>query len=262
MRMSFGMRDVTRWAQFSGDFNPIHFQKERAALLGQSALIVHGMLALLPVKLALTKEYMNGGRATKEWMKFRAMFRTPVPHNETIVLKRGDPNNGQQFQVCSAGSGSEYFRGSYTSTNKVRVEELGKLESACSVGVEEISRFAKAYPQVALGWIALDAIIFSAFMHRHMAGLESLANRQIAQMHGHFPVSKLTLQVNHTVTFDPSLLKDNAIAGAQLCYDVIFPSFYLDRNQCMGTVFLPVMLDGMLVMVMEVGLIVKVRDSN
>ena len=54
-RMTFGLPEVQEWARFSDDFNPIHFDSQYAKGAGLDGLVVHGMLALLPVKSALTE---------------------------------------------------------------------------------------------------------------------------------------------------------------------------------------------------------------
>ena len=52
----FGHAHIESWARFSGDFNPIHFDLEKARLAGSPAIIVHGMLPLLYVKQAVTRQ--------------------------------------------------------------------------------------------------------------------------------------------------------------------------------------------------------------
>jgi hypothetical protein len=56
MRRNFNHEDLERWAQFSGDRNPVHFDADFAIKNGHSGRIVHGMLAMLPLKNQLALE--------------------------------------------------------------------------------------------------------------------------------------------------------------------------------------------------------------
>ena len=46
--VQYTLADANRWAEFSGDYNPIHFDLEQARLRGEG-LRVHGMRALLEI---------------------------------------------------------------------------------------------------------------------------------------------------------------------------------------------------------------------
>ena len=89
-QIAFGMPEVRRWAEFSSDFNPIHFEAEQARKAGLDDLVVHGMLALLPVKQAVSRAHAASGVAQQggdgRWMKFHALFRNPIPHGSSSQL--------------------------------------------------------------------------------------------------------------------------------------------------------------------------------
>src|SRR6185312_6718807 len=55
MHLCFAPDSIERWASFSCDYNPIHFDLAAAKRAGSEQLIVHGMLAVLPVKEALSQ---------------------------------------------------------------------------------------------------------------------------------------------------------------------------------------------------------------
>jgi acyl dehydratase len=48
--LAFGLSDIARWADFSGDYNAIHFDRASALKAGLEGLVVHGMLVLLTVR--------------------------------------------------------------------------------------------------------------------------------------------------------------------------------------------------------------------
>lgn len=50
MTISYSRQDLERWAAFSGDYNPVHFDDEIARNAGMPGRIVHGMLAMMTMK--------------------------------------------------------------------------------------------------------------------------------------------------------------------------------------------------------------------
>ena len=52
MDLRFDSHDIEAWARLSGDRNPIHFDREAALRMNAADVVVHGMLAMLPIKQA------------------------------------------------------------------------------------------------------------------------------------------------------------------------------------------------------------------
>jgi len=108
LTLGFDMLDVERWAQFSGDRNPIHFDLAHARAAGVDALIVHGMLAMMPMKQALSQAKPPAG-----WTKFRALLRKPVAHGQNVVFDTKPAGAGLAFRLHDASGQVEHFRGTY-----------------------------------------------------------------------------------------------------------------------------------------------------
>lgn len=76
MERIYTQADAQHWAEFSGDFNPIHFD---TSLSGSSQIMansVHGMRALLDVKQALANAWPISCGAN--WFHFNARFLAPL----------------------------------------------------------------------------------------------------------------------------------------------------------------------------------------
>ncbi|MBQ5176568.1 hypothetical protein C6378_14505 [Acinetobacter pittii] len=56
MNLKFIESDLEQWAQLSSDRNPIHFDEVFAKKNGLDGCIVHGMLAMLPMKEIFTEQ--------------------------------------------------------------------------------------------------------------------------------------------------------------------------------------------------------------
>ena len=75
--LRYSLRDAERWAAFSGDYNPIHFDAAGAQRLGLTGLCVHGMRAMLDVKSALSDSWEKHP-LTPEGLMFTSRLREPV----------------------------------------------------------------------------------------------------------------------------------------------------------------------------------------
>lgn len=56
MQRQFNEMSLENWAQFSADRNPVHFDTEFAIANGHPGRIVHGMLAMMPLKNHVANE--------------------------------------------------------------------------------------------------------------------------------------------------------------------------------------------------------------
>jgi hypothetical protein len=68
----FCSESVQTWADYSGDYNPIHFDEKVAdAAIGKGGRVVHGMLAMLPLKAATSAMRWEGDG----WLQWTALLR-------------------------------------------------------------------------------------------------------------------------------------------------------------------------------------------
>ena len=258
LTLGFDMPEVERWAQFSGDRNPIHFDLAHARAAGVDALIVHGMLAMLPMKQALSQTTPPAG-----WTKFRTLLRKPIAHGQSVVFDTKPAGPGLAFRLHDASGQVEHFRGTYGRVDDPSSQLQGGVPRARLLDPAHLDRFRQAYPDVRERWIALDAIVFSEFMRTRLHVVERLAHAHMMHLSGGAPVSRVVVQSSHTVTFDAGFFDHDADAGAwnRLSHALLTPELLASGNQIGGVVALPVMCDGRPVMLVEVGLVARF-DTN
>ena len=75
--LSYSLNDAERWAAFSGDYNPIHFDASEARRLGLNGLCVHGMRAMLDMKSALSPRCEKQS-TLPDGLMFTSRLREPV----------------------------------------------------------------------------------------------------------------------------------------------------------------------------------------
>ncbi len=258
MQYSFGLSEVEKWAKFSGDYNPIHFNLEEAKNAGLNGLILHGMLALMPVKQAVSKDYIQENPGDVGWMKFRALFRNPIAHDGLVSLGTKPWDNGLTFRICAYESKHEHFRGAFTPVEDPTPQvansgvEVNYSTILCS---ENLGCFSEYYPGIKERWIELDAIIFSEFIRSKMKVVEDMT-----QLYGANKGKRSLFQISHSVIFDKSYFSNaqpDESDWRQISYGITVPEMIISDDQLIGTVSLPVMTGGRLVMLLEIGLIAK-----
>ncbi|WP_155108726.1 MaoC family dehydratase [Intestinirhabdus alba] len=97
MPLRYTRHDARRWAAFSGDYNPVHFDKAWVKAQGGSALSVHGMRALLDVK-----HFISPQSAGTPYLKFTARLRRPLWRDADYILWRAGKKNAAATVTAAA----------------------------------------------------------------------------------------------------------------------------------------------------------------
>ncbi len=101
-----------RWANFSGDYNPIHFELAAAAELNQSVLIAHGMRVIADVKNHLLFQEEISNHQYGELIRFSAKFEKPVLCGAKYSLIKSTDNTKTTFKLLDSSTGISHIRGS------------------------------------------------------------------------------------------------------------------------------------------------------
>lgn len=272
MNLSFDLLAVRRWAEFSGDFNPIHFDLAHAQKAGLDKLIVHGMLAVMPIKQMLSRHGRLAMNASTEWMKFKAAFRYPLAHDANHEVSTKVGLNKINFQLVSGDAHRiEHFRGSYGPVAKMPAEvpvtpqAMTAQMHGFTLDQAQVARFAQTYADISEYWVALDAVVFSQFMRIGLPIVEHIVidatatkrSRQLSESNTDFNTDKVVVQTSHCVTVDAAL---DACDGV-LHWALMPPVLLVHAAQVSGSVSLPVYRDDRLVMLVEIGLLAKVSPA-
>jgi hypothetical protein len=249
VKLRFDSDAARRWAGFSGDFNPIHFDIDRARLAGADHLIVHGMLALLHIKQATSDGINFSSRKGEQWHQFKALFRSTLPQNEAVDLSLTPKPDAVFFRLKN--DEREYFKGNHALVR--RPEAAGQIhEPAVKFDPQQVgakyTEFRAAFPFASASWIFLDALVFSNFLQDAFAALGDQADR------------KIVVQISHRVAFDPRLAEEifrSAPVFSELGYSVKHTEVLSQEGGQFGAAELNVVLDRQPIMQVEIGLLSK-----
>jgi hypothetical protein len=228
--LRYGANEIRAWAEFSGDFNPVHFDLAAAARLGLPAVPVHGMRVMLDVASALYRDACAQAAALSEPWLFKATLRAPVLCGAAYQLhiKRSERRHG--FSVIEDSGGKTCINGylrQATASEAAPGEPGGDAMASVlrkSDLLRDITRFIVLSDHAQPAWLLLDALLF-----RHLLQLEGEPFGGIARALGiddvnsaHGLMGRVTVLQTHHATlitplaqqFTPEMLVDQAGAGA------------------------------------------------
>lgn len=213
MILNFNKKSLEEWANFSGDFNPIHFDENKARQIGLNNLAVHGMLAMLPLKQYTADSFIKGQSDGFVW---RSSLRYPLDIDKDYQLLLKNSENKISFTLHDMELAKKYFIGSmHKSTFNEEIRQFNFSDTQIfSIDPELIKEkqheFKATFANVSLLWIFFDALLFSLFISKHATELcvqkfkEFMGNQE--QFIGD---NVLFLHTNHQVYVSPQISQLN-----------------------------------------------------
>lgn len=252
MTYIFDTDKIEKWANFSGDYNPIHFDPVAASRVSESGLIAHGMLVLMFAKQKLSDAHLLRTAAGRPLACVKSWFRDPVPQGIPVSIQVADRDSKSRFSVTGDGTKDRYFQGSVSDVDvfeSLDWEEVHHLPATDLA--EKWEYFAGSFPHISAPWIFFDALLFEMFI-RHQSG-EMLAKRL-----GGKDQARYVVQTSQRVLFDPVALDSLSYRDAiALTYHFRKEPDLVDGDRLLSTVQLAAFLDRRQVMQSEAGLLLQ-----
>lgn len=156
--------DVERWADYSGDRNPVHFDPKAALAFGVPFPFAHGMLSIIPVKTLIDKK----AGSTPFTVDFR--FARPLKVGGTM---RVNLDNGEStgIEVTDVAGGAPLIYG--IASSGIGQANLDAIETASVFSGNKLRPSFVLNENYARGehlpvWVQLEAAVFSEFIHSGM----------------------------------------------------------------------------------------------
>lgn len=268
METSFTVNDLNQWAAFSGDYNPIHFDRAAAQALGANNLIVHGMLAMMSIKQCLPKESCSeeSGSEERTGRRFVSHLKRPVLIDTSYGLSKKTTKRGEKYTLSPTAQTTPAIVGSY---EVCPLPKWHSVQHKHPINTDEIAgkkaQFIQLYGADTPAWICLDAVLFSLFLKHHLLEVLSHLNHSLSKENLFEQQIGALVQTTHTTYLCSSQL--NTSCGLNTKYDN--PFFYqidnivFNENQDMaaGSVAIGLHENGVHVMTLELGLMVKFHHS-
>jgi hypothetical protein len=168
--LRYSTSDIRAWADFSGDFNPVHFDLSAAARLGLHQVPVHGMRVMLDVKSELSRLPFPAVGEQCEPLLFKATLRAPVLCNGEYQL-HVDRNKGRHgFSLIDKQDGKTCIAGYLRPATPKETGDCNRTPMqvvAASTATQdnrdliyEITHFVALSDDAPPTWLLLDALLF------------------------------------------------------------------------------------------------------
>jgi len=262
MDLRFDSQAIEDWARLSGDRNPIHFNRAAARRMNAADVVVHGMLAMLPVKQALGREAACApGPESATWIQFRSLLKAPVLRDHAVNLALTHRADRVVFKLNPGDACPDNFTG-----NVRRVAPPGWESDARRITllVSEtqawLHQFYSGLGNQLDPWVALDALVFGDFVRYRLGSVfERLGpSLRLDQQFERIQdlTSHLVVQTTHQTVFAGQL----CIAGELppiVDYQIDNIDLIEHDDEAMGTLDLGVFLQQRHVMTITLGLLIR-----
>jgi hypothetical protein len=224
--------DALAWAQFSGDYNPVHFDLLQARAMGLETLTVHGMRVLLDMKNQLNQAITHTASGNYHFSaRLRQAVKCGKPHRLETRL------NGviAKSQLTEEASGECCFSGKLQATENPLIGEELMLKNLTATELMAMSKTLPADISETSLWEFFDAVMFERIVQSpETLGfiqdlLPELNARSLAEAFIQVPV----VQTHHDVHFSSELLKPcRKLSSFSPLFYRILPTLILgDRQQ-------------------------------
>ncbi|WP_176508460.1 MULTISPECIES: MaoC family dehydratase [Pseudomonas] len=258
MQWQFGAEQIEAWADLSGDRNPIHFDPQAARRMDAPDVVVHGMLALLPVKHRMG---CSVGLENEDWLQFKALLKTPVLRNASVTLATRPRGTGSAFKLHSTSSDSEHVVGHVAQVEAPAWESRSAGFALDQAHVKAwLRQFREGLGDGLDGWVALDALIFSHFIRNHLGVIFEHLSGQFAQRQAPERIEDiahhLVVQTSHQITCCTALCSWDSLQSDIRC-EIDNILLIETPGKAVGTVDLGVVVGASHVMTITLGLMIK-----
>lgn len=210
--LRYSLSDAERWAAFSGDYNPIHFDAAEAQRLGLTGLCVHGMRAMLDMKSALSTSREKCGFGA-EGLMFTSRLREPVLCDTLYQLPVRETLRDDGVQLSASLRHVQTQQASISSkliaTDALVLPPVTQMNT---LGAQELAtlhaQFLAVGSPVVPAWSFLDAVLFRQLVNapQTLETVHSLLPSVQANSLGDIFTLVQVVQTHHETHFSPRLL--------------------------------------------------------
>ena len=228
MSVRYTLRDAERWAAFSGDRNPIHFDAAEARRLGLDGLCVHGMRALLDVKAGLSQA-LEKHTLWSDGLLFTSRLRDPVLCAIPYQLSLNETHTGDRVQISGNLVNSYTLQSSISSklteAKPLALSPVSQAKTLRGAALAALYRQFQAVENLPVPlWSFFDAVLFRQLVNapETFDTVHRLLPDHHATCLGDIFSRVQVVQTHHQTHFSPWLLQTagNALQCEPLHYAI------------------------------------------
>ncbi len=255
MRKKYSHDDIEKWADFSGDRNSIHFDKNIAVKNGLRDVIVQGMLILLDAKLALSSSIVTDSEVDF-FIKKPVIIDTDVDFsirevNHKKILTVHEVN--EPDSVCITANVLPQKAPELTDKkNQIRLPE------AFINNYIDILR--KNYPHIKENWVLLDTLIFCISFNQQK---DDYFQRQALKLTGNNAIADITtFHVAQKIFIAKSMLGSSGLNFQNMSFIVEEKDIYVQDDSAYSSFNISAIEDEKVVFQSSMGCLTKLSTDQ
>lgn len=255
MRKKYSHNDIEKWADYSGDRNRIHFDKNIAIKNGLRDVIVQGMLILLDAKLALSSTVVTDSEISF-FIKKPVIIDTDVAFsirevNHKKILTVHEVNEPKSVCV-TANVLPQTAPALINKKNQVRLSEP-LLNNYMDV-------LRKYYPNIKEDWILLDTLLFCISFNQQK---DDYFHRQALKLTGNNEINDITtFHVTQKIFIASSMSKSSGLNFQNMSFIVEEKDIYIHDDSAYSSFNITVIEDENVVFQSSMGCMTKLSTGQ
>lgn len=250
----YSAQDIERWAQFSGDRNLVHFDKDFAIKNGLKDIIVQGMLTLLDAKLLLAD-------SLDQTSVLNFYIKKPVPIDTDV----------QMSIKCESGKRSVAVKVGDDPNSSITAAVLPQKPPdppicayAAAVSEQTIQRHLEqlraCYPHVTNQWVLFDTLLFSICFNQRKDDYFKKQAKKIAKHHSVENIT--TYHVANKLYIHQRLIIGGELNYSHLQYLVEDKDIYIDKDSAYNTFTIHVLENNEIIFQSSIDCLTRVYDRT
>lgn len=250
----YGAQDIERWAQFSGDRNRVHFDKDFAIKNGLKDIIVQGMLPLLDAKLLLAD-------SLDQTSVLNFYIKKPVPIDTDV----------QMSIKCESGKRSVAVKVSDDPNSSITAAVLlqkppDRPVCAYPAAVSELTiqthleQLRLCYPHITHQWVMFDTLLFSISFNQRKDDYFKKQAEKIAKFHSLENIT--TYHVANKIFIHQRLITGEELSYSDLRYLIEDKDIYIDQDSAYNTFTIHVLENDEIIFQSSIDCLTRVYDRT
>lgn len=203
----YTLADAKKWAEFSGDDNPIHFNLDWVRENGGDRLSVHGMRALLDAKQLASDQLIDNAPIHASYMKCAVRLRNPLWNDKAYELV--ERNRAGSVAILSSDEQQNCLTCQLSPLDDYKFNEINHMAKISSKQVAALQLSFSHFSKKLYDWQFIDAVLFWHLIHDStLLQQDNIAewlpkDASLKNIFSRYPI----VQTHQEVIFDSELLQ-------------------------------------------------------
>lgn len=251
----YSHQEVEKWADYSGDRNRVHFDRDIAIKNGLPDLIVQGMLILLDAKSMLLP-YIKSNSSINFFIKKPVAINTDIEYditnvNDKTILKVHEKDSLEKVCVVATVL-TDDPPDLQNNINSFTVPEVFTQT--------ELDITKRYYPHIEAKWLLMDTLLFCVCFNHQKDDYFYRQSLKIAKNTNYDEI--VTYHVAQRIFVSERLLRIDDIDSSRISYCIEEKDVYVQDDSAYSTLNISAIEEGKIIFQSSIACITKVAESD